>query len=191
MKFAEDYFEDDQARAWYTNMVQHVLDHAPACLGGFETKRVPLADDTWDGRVEWKIACPCGSDSGKILGYSLAGLQPSYDGPTVFVTPLAFQCSACEQVIEIIDTDKHGYDGELGHGAATIRGEGARTTFACQSCQHTTFRLVTCFQHSQFDIIEDEPELEPVAQNYFDWFECQASCMNCGTEQSVGDYELA
>lgn len=189
MKFAEDHFENDEARAWFERMVHQVLDHSPSCLDGFQTERVPFEDDVWDDRVEWKIVCPCGEENGKILGYPLRDLKPDYSGPVLFVSPLAFQCSSCDRVIEIIDTDKHGYDGECGHGAATIRGDGNRATFACEYCSETSFRVATCFQHSHFDIIEDE--LEPVAQNYFDWFTCKGVCANCNKEQSVGDYELA
>ena len=191
MKFAHDHFENDKDRAWYRRMVRQVLEFPPSCLDGFQVDRIPLEDDRWDDRVEWKIACPCGGESGKILGYPLRDLKPSYDGPEFFVSPLAFQCSNCERVIEIIDTDKHGYDGECGHGAATLRGEGDQVAFACLSCSEGRFRVVTCFQHSHFDIIDDDPVLEPVAQNYFDWFDCVGVCTSCGEKQSFGDYELA
>jgi hypothetical protein len=191
MKFAQDRFENDEDRAWYERLVRQVLEHPPSCLEGFRTERVSLEGDTWDDRVEWKIECPCGGESGKILGYPLRDLEASYEGPVLFVSPLAFQCANCDRVIQIIDTNKHGYDGECGHGAATIRGEGERATFACQFCCEMTFRVATSFQHSHFDIIEDEPELEPVAQNYFDWFACKGVCTNCGEEQGFGDYELA
>ncbi len=191
MKFAEDHFQNDEDRAWYERIVRQVLEHSPTCLEGFQAERIPLEDDTWDDRVEWKIGCSCGSKSGKILGYPLGDLNADYDGPVLFVSPLAFQCSSCDRVTEIIDTDKHGYDGECGHGAVTIRGEGKRAIFSCQSCNAMDFLVTTCFQHSQFDIIEDEPELESVAQNYFDWFECTGVCTNCGEKQDFGDYELA
>lgn len=191
MKFAEDHFQNDEERDWYERIVRQVLGHPPSCLDGFQAERIPFEDDIWDDRVKWKIFCACGSESGKILGYPLGDLKPGYEGPVLFVSPLAFQCSSCDRVIEIIDTDQHGYDGECGHGAVTIRGEGDRATFVCQSCNAKTFRIATCFQHSHFDIIEDEPDLKSVAQNYFDWFECTGVCTSCGQEQSFGDYELA
>lgn len=192
MKFNKHYnFKDDEDRAWYERIVRQVLENPPSCLDGFEIERVSLEDDTWDDSVGWKIACPCGGECGRIWGYSLTDFNPDYDGPVLFVSPLAYQCSRCARVIEIIDTDKHGYDGECGHGTATIRGEGDRTMFECRSCSETTFRVATCFQHSHFDIIEDEPELESVAQNYFDWFTCKGVCTSCGEEQCFGDYELA
>lgn len=191
MKFAQEQFDNAEDRAWYERMVRQVVEHPPSCLDGFQTEPVPLEADTWDDRVGWKVTCPCGTESGKLLGYPLGELKSDYSGPVLFVSPLAFQCSSCDRLIEIIDTDKHGYDGECGHGAATIRGEGERSAYTCQSCGAMTFRVATCFQHSHFDIIEDEPDLEPVAQNYFDWFACTGSCTNCGEENSFGDYELA
>ena len=191
MKFAEDHFQNDEERLWYQQMVRHVLGHAPSCLEGFQTERVPLENDLWDERVEWKIACPCGGKNGRILGYPPRDFKEDYQGPVVFVSPLAFQCGRCDRVIELMDTARHGYDGECGHGSATIRGHGDRSPFACRACNAMSFRVVTCFQHSHFDIIEEEPELEPVAQNYFDWFQCVGTCSECGEEQSIGDYELA
>lgn len=191
MKFAEDHFENDEYRAWYERMVRQVLEKPPSCLDGFQAECVPLKDDIWNDRVEWKIICPCGGDNGKILGYPLAELKSDYDGPVLFVSPLAYECSSCDRTIEIIDTNRHGYDGEYGYGSATIRGQGDRKSFACRSCNAMTFRVETCFQHSHFDHVQDEPELKPVAQNYFDWFACTGICISCGEEQGFGDYELA
>ena len=35
---------------------------------------------------------------------------------------------------ELLDTDKHGYDAELGHGATARRAEGELTLFQCNTC---------------------------------------------------------
>lgn len=197
MKFNDDLqFDDEAARAWYERMVRQVLEHPPTCLQGFETRSIPPADDFWDDRTTWNLACPCGNGSGQILGYSLKEFREDYEGPLMFVTPLAFRCSACRKTTEIIDTDLHGYDGECkarfgGYGAATYRGTGERAIYTCRECKNTAFHVTACFQYSHFDIIEDEPELESVAQDFFDWFDCGGVCTSCGIQQSIGDYELA
>lgn len=45
--------------------------------------------------------------------------------------------------------------------------------------------------HPHFDLIEDEPELEPRAQEYFDAFDCRGKCTGCGDEYSLANFELA
>ena len=175
---------------------RHVMDHPPSCLSGLEPWLVVHADGAWNGQTEWGIQCACGGEVGEVLGYSLADLNPRYEGPLLFVTPLAFQCCRCERVTEIIDTDRHGYDGENkqkfgGVGAATYRGEGERKTFNCGECGKTHFTVTAGFQYSDFDHVEDEPDLEPVAQDYFDWFVSTGVCAACGKSQCIGDYELA
>ncbi len=197
MEFSEEFqFEDEAARSWYERMVRQVQGHAPACLRGFQSKMILPSDLVWDDRTYWEIACSCGSKTGQIIGYSLRYLKSDYEGPLTFVTPLGFQCSSCSLNIEIIDTDLHGYDGECkarfgGYGAATYRGSGKRSVFSCHECGDSQLTVIPCFQYSHFDIIEDEPELESVAQDFFDWFDCEVKCLSCGHSQSAGDYELA
>ncbi|HTN74148.1 MAG TPA: hypothetical protein VL096_02835 [Pirellulaceae bacterium] len=197
MKLSDDYeFEDDAGRLWYEQLVQHVLDHAPKCIGEFQVRLTLPADSIWENRTEWELVCSCGSKTGQILGYSLGDLAQDYDGPLTFVTPLGFSCSSCNRLTEIIDTELHGYDGECkarfdGSGAATYRGTGERKVFACEKCGGGQFSAKAHFQYSHFDIIEDEPELAPVAQDFFDFFECTGVCSGCGQEQSIGGYELA
>jgi hypothetical protein len=45
--------------------------------------------------------------------------------------------------------------------------------------------------HSHFDLVEDELELEPRAQEYFDSFDCHGTCAGCGKDSSLANFELA
>lgn len=197
MEFSEEFqFEDEAAREWYERMVHQVQQNAPTCLSGFRTHLIQPSDPEWDERTSWELTCMCGSRIGQILGHSLKDFKKDYNGPLTFVTPLGFHCSSCNQSTEIIDTDQHGYNGECksrfgDYGAATYHGSGQRDLFTCQKCSNTQFTVSTCFQYSVFDFIEENPEFESVAQDFFDWFECSCICTSCNEEQSIGDYELA
>lgn len=174
---------------WFQRMVRQVQINAPRCLAGFELSPVHQLD-CWEERTSWQLFCPCGANTGQVLGYSLKDFSPDYDGPEMFVSPLAFQCVACAKVTEIIDTGVHGYDGECGH-PATIRGEGTRKAFACIRCGATAFTVTAGCSYPHFDLIEDEPDLEPRSQDFFDCFGCLGVCTVCGTESAIANYELA
>ena len=112
------------------------------------------------------------------------------------MSPLAFKCSECGRCTEIIDTHVHGYDGEYDRrfgkvNKTTKRGGGAREIFLCHKCESAEFTAVGSFPHSHFDHIEDEPELEPYAMDFFDSFALKAVCTSCRHEMFVCSYELA
>jgi hypothetical protein len=142
------------------------------------------------------LACSCGATTGKLLGYPLKEFNPEYAGPPLFVSPLAFQCAACGRRAEVIDTKEHGYNSEIGKAAgqsfdSNCRGSGEPQAAACPACGGEEFAVTAFCCHQHFDLIEDEPELEPRAQEYFDGFECRGRCVACGRESSIAGFELA
>lgn len=176
-------------------MVRHVQTKPPSCLRGFRiTPVVRVHEFThWAG---WALACSCGATKGKLLGYSLKDLNPQYNGPQLFVSPLAFLCSSCDKTIEIIDTKQHGYDAEISkpYGKTlntSYYGTGPRQVVQCAGCGRQEFSITAFCAHSHFDLIEDEPELEPRVQDYFDAFGCRGKCAHCGQESCLADFELA
>src|SRR5581483_2200764 len=115
-------------------------------------------------------------------GHRLEDLNPRNKGD-LLVSPLAFGCSACGRVTELLDTDVHGYHAEVGKleggvGSAKLRGSGTRTAYACPTCGKTVFRMIVGFVYWDFDIIEDEPELP--AQEFFNVFLLYCTCAECG-----------
>jgi len=130
-----------------------------------------------------------------LLGHSLKECNPEYDGPPLFVSPLAFLCSSCGKTTEILDTKQHGYNSEISKGGenydSNYRGTGARQAVPCPECGTSEFSMTAFCAHPHFDLIEDEPELEPRAQEYFDSFDCRGKCAACGKESSLANFELA
>ena len=174
-------------------MIAQVQSKPPRCLEGFRATTAP--QEEWPEHVDWALGCQCGAERGSILGYSLRDVMPDYHGTEVFVSPMAFLCSACGATTELIDTAKHGYNSEIStmeeSSDATVRRTGERKKFACPGCQGETFSVKTTFGHSHFDLIEDEPDLEPRAQDFFDSFNCRGQCEKCGQWADFASFELA
>ena len=176
-------------------MARQVRTTPPTCLSGFRTS--PSHADEWDDWAVWSLACSCGATKGKLMGHPLKECDPEYDGPPLFVSPLAFLCSSCGKTTEIIDTKKHGYNSEVGKDEegkswdSNYRGTGQGQPVPCPACGGSEFEIMACCSHSHFDLIEDEPELAPRAQEFFDAFECRGGCAACGEDASLADFELA
>src|SRR5262249_6224730 len=66
------------------------------------------------GYTKFALKCRCGSACGSVLGYPLKSLKQDYSGPAIFVGPLAFRCSNCDLITEVINSDVHGYHAALG-----------------------------------------------------------------------------
>ncbi len=179
---------------WIEKMIRHVQTTPPSCLSGFQV--FPSHADPWNDWAAWALTCSCGGNRGKLLGHSLKDCNPDDDGPPVFVSPLGFQCSTCGKTTEIIDTKHHGYDSEISKAAGTshdsnYRGTGDRQAVPCPECGGNQFSITAFFAHPHFDLIEDEPELEPRVQEFFDSFDCHGTCASCGKESSLANFELA
>ena len=161
----------------------------PKCLEG--SNAIPAnPGPAWDGFAYWSLRCPCGSRNGRVLGYSLAKLLPSYKGRERFCSPLGFHCDACGQEIEIIDTDKHGYDAVLAKPMER-RGTGPRDEFECFNCGSKSFSLVVAFGHGAPDDADTPKGRGLTKRDLFDAFTCLGTCKLCAMDSWIAEYELA
>jgi hypothetical protein len=118
-------------------------------------------------------------------------LQQVQDRPPVFLSPLATRCEACQRVTELIDTDRHGYDAEIGAIVATKRGEGDRVDYLCEECGRKPLRLWARFEYSD-DLFDREiSEFHEREQELFSWFSLVGQCSGCSRLLSVADFECA
>jgi hypothetical protein len=174
-------------------MVQLVQNTPPSCLSGFQVSSCD--SEPWNDWAAWSLTCGCSATKGKVLGYPLKDFDPEYKGRPLFISPLAFLCSSCGKTTEIVDTELHGYNAEIEkmseHRYPTLRGTGERTAIPCPHCQTSEFSVKAFCAHPHFDLIEDEPELEPRVQEFFDSFDCHGVCASCGKESSLANFELA
>ena len=167
-------------------IADHIRSTPPACVNGFLLITAQLPEP-WDDSFTtvYRLACKCGNGSATILGHLLRDYNSDCDeNDDDLITPLGFQCSQCNTVTEIIDTDIHGYHAEVakiegGIGSAKYRGDGPRTAYKCPACSKTTFNDVTVvFVYWDFEIMVDEPELP--GQEFFNEFLFYVSCKDCG-----------
>lgn len=179
---------------WSRRLYRQVRSIPPGCLAGVEAEPSHSAEQA--EKTGWSLRCTCGSQAGRVLGYPIRKLNTAYGGDEMFVSPIAFRCAACGRVAELLDTAQHGYDAECakrfgGKVFPGFRGEGERDGSACPECGADAHRVRAEFYFAHFDLIEDEPDLAPVAQEFFDAFGCFGSCDACGHNWLIASFELA
>ena len=178
---------------WIDDLKLHLFGTPPSCIRGFTLvpDELPVPGDP-SFKMVWRLFCHCGHPIGAVLGYPIRRVIPDYDGPESFLSPLAFQCSACDKVTEIIDTERHGYHREVaqiegGPGSCKARGEGRRDRFHCRQCQGTRFRVTVAFVYweAAFDFMLDEPQIR--GEDFFNVFLSYGLCADCGEVAAVTD----
>jgi hypothetical protein len=186
-----DFDEDDAAIARFRAAEQRVLNTPPRCLAGFTLEPSPLKNYPFDGHGEplnkvYRLRCPCGHDRFLTLGHHLTN-----EGTPIFVSPLALECAACRKVTELIDTDRHGYDAEVGVMTTTIRGTGPRTAFACDRCGVRPTTAHARFEHSGETLEDSTGEWTGNEPNLFTWFSLVGECTGCNRLLAIADFECA
>ncbi len=168
--------------------VRHAYKFPPRCIADLRPIRAvdlpPVADDC-AFIAYFSISCPCGEKFVQLLGYNTK--SESDLAEDIFVSPLATQCPSCHQISELLDTQKHGFDGEQGD-SCTITGEGQREKYATSCCGQTTLELMPAFYY-QNDERAETGEQRP--QDFFDCFALYGRCCSCGSWQNITDYECA
>ena len=189
---ADDDDDDEAAVARFRAAEERLRRTPPRCLAGFDVASAGLPGVAFDGHGSdldkvYRLACKCGQERFRVLGHHLKG------GPDVdlFVSPLALECAGCGKVTELIDTDEHGYDAELGHGSATIRGEGSRGAYACDRCGVRPMTAYARFEHSSEELADSFIEEFPNTEDYFSWFSLVGTCEGCQRVLRVADFECA
>jgi hypothetical protein len=163
---------------------EYFWNNPPRCVAGFTLKALrqePVST--------FQLICGCGGETGEVLGYRLSAYRSDWTGPEL-VSPLSFRCHQCQKVTEIIDTDIHGYDGEIG-SPVNIQGKGKRVAFQCPSCMSDEMSVTVHFQcdGGELDLKRDEPTI--AVQDFFGWFQARGLCSKCQSAFSIADFELA
>lgn len=183
--------EDEEALRLLREAEERLRTTPSRCLEGFRLEPSGLEGMSFDGHGEpinkvYRLRCACGHDHFRVLGHHLKN-----EGTPIFVSPLALECAGCGKVTELIDTDEHGYDAELGHGTATIRGTGRRTPFACDKCGVRPMTAHARFEHASDTLEDSTGEFTGNEHNLFTWFSLVGECQGCGRVLAVADFECA
>jgi len=161
----------------------------PRCIENLRIKPAVLPEP-WDDNfsLTYALACSCGHEPGRILGHPLKGLIPDVEDVEM-VSPFFFECVACAKVSDILDTQVHGYNAEIGareeeaYESVKLMGEGDPKPFACPSCRNDQFKVIVSFVFWDFDILEDEPDWP--GQDFFNVFVLYGCCKHCQTPTLV------
>lgn len=187
-------------------------NHPPRCIVGFVARPTTLPGVVFDGHVSmsqlnfavppgvtihapehinpvFALSCRCGSDQHYVHCYRWS--NPDYRNQVVILSPLDLECAACRTITPLLDTDTHGYDAELGHGAATARGQGERGVFECPTCGRQPFQAFVRFEYPDDLFDGDLPEFNGREQELFTWFNLVGRCPQCSQVLPVADFECA
>jgi hypothetical protein len=191
------------------NQAAYYRSHPPRCIAGFIAKPVTLAAFTLDGHAPassvdvpgvviegpellntvFLLACACGGEQHYVLGYHWR--NPDFHNELVFLSPLTLRCASCGKVTELIDTDRHGYDAEIGAIVATARAEGKRGEYRCDRCGVEPFQVCARFEYSDDLFDRDFKEFRGREQDLFSWFSAVGKCRGCSRLLSIADFECA
>jgi hypothetical protein len=178
----------DEAR-----LIERLRTTAPSCLRGFNATPAQLPEPFDDNPCSiWQLACRCAGTQGRFLGYPLRDYNPEYNGPECFLSPLAFECAACQAVTELLDTDRHGYHPEVARregdedASAKLRGAGPRQAFRCPGCGGQAFGVTVGFVFWYPDELAEE--FEGGWEDLFSVFLCHCRCAGCGQTSQPTDF---
>lgn len=194
------------------DQASYFRNHPPRCIAGFVAHPTELEGVEFDGhgsvsrlKIEappgvtidgpehtnpvFSLACQCGGGQHYVHGYRWA--NPDFRNVVVFLSPLVLECTACGRRTDLLDTDVHGYDGELEHGSATARALGDPAVFDCPSCGRQPLEAYVRFEYPDDLFDGDFPEFEGREQDLFTWFSLVGRCSRCSRMLSITDFECA
>src|SRR5688500_14258299 len=156
------------------SIIRRVRVTAPRCVAG-TAPRLEAGEEAAEGEqfgtCFW-LGCPCGCREAAVLGYPTV-----VRGEVVILSPLALECSACNRVTEIFDSDLHGYDPEVCGEPRGMRGSGERQRYRCTACGHGLGEAVASFGFNDPEGLGSLPEgLAGREQDTFDWFTLEWRC---------------
>jgi hypothetical protein len=168
--------------------------HPPRCIAKLRPVEGPAPKFDFDGHGEilntyFQVGCPaCGERELAITGHKF---QDAED-PTLesLMSPFQLQCPRCQSVTTVFDTDKDGYDAELGHGSGYERATGPAVSYTCGCGTETSFATITARFEYPSDLFDDFFK-DKLREDLFSWFTLTASCKSCGTLSCVADFECA
>jgi uncharacterized protein (TIGR02996 family) len=171
-------------------VLKRVRGTPPRCIRGLTATPVPVPDRGLRAYSSaFRLACRCGGERGRVLGYSLADYNREYDGPLELVSPLAFGCAACGRRAQVSDTGVHGYHGELGC-SAVYRGRGRRRPYVCPRCGGQEFGVVATFVYGGEALPAEEEDLPAAREDSFNGLQLHGTCAGCGRRSFIAGYDL-
>ncbi|HZD59244.1 MAG TPA: hypothetical protein VE439_02165 [Anaerolineae bacterium] len=194
------------------DQASYFRNNPPRCIAGFIVRPTELPLAEFDGHVSisqiktdvpagvtihapehfnpiFALFCECGGSRHYVHGYRWT--NPDFHNAVVFLSPLVLECAVCGKETDLLDTDVHGYDAELGNGAATVRAKGDRVAYECANCGRQPFDIFVRFEYPDDLFDSDSPEFAGREQDLFTWFSLVGKCPQCSQMLDVADFECA
>lgn len=175
------------------DQLKYFENNPPACLDNYLIKATDNENLVFDGHGEetnpiFNIACKCGSEEYIVHGYNW--INPDTK-KTYFIGPLELECTKCNSIKEFFDIEKHGYDSQFGHGCYSASGEGKESSYQCNNCNGTIFKLIARFEYTSDLFDDDFPEARGREKELFTWFSLHGRCSACSSLIEICDYECS
>ncbi len=182
--------------------------HPPRCIAEFTSIPTEVRGVSFDGHASgdpppgdsiieaggtidvcFILQCRCGKNRHRVFGYYWR--NPDFRNELVYLSPLTAECIFCGKITDIIDTDAHGYDAELGGIVATARGLGAKGEFACDQCGSRPLALCARFEFIDDSFHSSDKVFRGREQELFSWFTLLGKCDGCSRIMTVAEFECA
>jgi hypothetical protein len=187
----------------------YYCSHPPRCISGFVAEPVRLRNYEFDGHASapseptpgsiieggqqlncvFLLVCACGCEEHRIVGYWWR--NPDFRNELVFLSPLTLKCNSCGKETELIDTDRHGYDAEIGGIVATARSKGERSEYSCSHCGPRGMNVIVRFEYPDDLFGAVRETFRGREQDLFTWFSLIGKCPGCTRLLAVTDFECA
>jgi hypothetical protein len=150
----------------------------------------------YDLRTTWRLACPCGSNQGSVIGHPIRLLKAGAEDSPQFVSPFSFKCGACGKRARFLDTAVDGTGAELGrlagseYGCAVYRGSGRGRLFLCPGCGTAKGEvLVRLYFNQDYMYALQGRGVEFPRENLFSGVHVFFECSGCGERSMVTDLD--
>jgi hypothetical protein len=194
------------------DQVSYFRSHPPRCIAGFAARPTELPNVKLDGHVSmsqlnlevppgvtidapehinpvFSLFCRCGGIRHYV--HCFRWVNPDFNDAVVTLSPLALECAACRKATELLDTDIHGYNSELGHGSSTVRARGEHVVFECPTCGRQPLEAFVRFEYPDDLFDGDFADFAGREQELFTWFNLVGRCAQCSQLLPVADFECA
>lgn len=194
------------------DQASYFRSHPPRCIAGFAVQPTELPGVEFDGHLSrsqlpidvpsgvtieapqhinpvFALSCQCGGTRHFVHGYRW--INQDFHNACVFLSPLVLECAACGKTTDLLDTDVHGYDAELGHGSATVRAEGDPVVFECPKCGRQPLESFVRFEYADYLFDGHFTDFAGREQELFSWFSLVGKCPQCSQLLAVADFECA
>jgi hypothetical protein len=194
------------------DQIAYFRSHPPRCIAGFVANPTELPGAEFDGHASksdlkpspspgatieapdhiipiFALSCRCGSDRHFVHTYRWP--NPYLNNLVLYLSPLSLECAACGKETDLLDTDIHGYDSELGVGPTNARAEGDRAVFECPRCGCQPFQAFVRFEYSDDLFDRKNSGLAGRESDLFSWFSLVGKCQRCSLVVAITDFELA